>query len=135
MTYGDAGKYTTVRCWREDGDRVRFLIHRGSPPNHATICVAYNLGSGFHSWPVSERVERVRELINLMGFAIEDAMHAMVDELKHGDVAGTSEVFDEELRQLTGENLKAKLKEIDRKYTRYSPVVQGGLPSLGKRHS
>jgi len=135
MTYGNAGKYTTIRCWPDDGDRARFLIHRGSPANHATICLAYNLGSGFHSWPASERVERVRELINLMGFVVEDAMQAMVEELQHGDFVAPSEVLGEQLRQLTGEDLKAKLKEIDRRYTRYSPVVQGGLPSLGKRHS
>ncbi len=101
VTYGNAENYTTIRCWPDDGDRARFLIHRGSPTNHATICLAYNLGSGFHSWPVSERVQRVRELINLIGFVLEDAMQAMADELKRDDSTGASEDFAEEIRQLT----------------------------------
>ena len=135
MTYGSTEDSIVIRFWPEDGDRARFLARKGGPADSATMCVAYHLGSDFHSCPASERIRRVKELMNLMVLAVDEAMRAMVEELKHGDCMESSEVLSEQLRQPTGEELRARLKEIDRKYTRYSPVVQGGLPSLGKRHS
>lgn len=122
MTYGKTADRTVISCWPAAGDRVKFF-----PPKAATVSIVYNLGADFHSCPAAERSRRAVSLCKLFQSAMAEVAAEIDSEFRNGSPSI------EAPKLLTGEKLKAKLKEIDRKHSKSSLVVQGGLPSLGKR--
>ena len=128
MTHGKAKDSTVIRCWPADGDRVRFFPPKTADSGTATVSVAYSLGADFHSCPIAERKRRAVDLFKLLSTACNEAI-AEIEVVFHGDKRS----IEPPTKLLSGERLKERLREIDRKQSKQSFVVSGGLPSLGKR--
>jgi hypothetical protein len=137
MTYGNgkAENYTVIRCWPADGDHVKFFPSKCAASGVATVSIAYSLGADFHSCPATERVQRVKDLYKLLQMGLDEVAEEICQEFRKS--AAPKLPGEESIKatgeKLTGEKLKARLGEIDRKQGKQSPIVQGGLPSLGKR--
>lgn len=127
MTHGNANGFTVIRCWPADGDRVKFFPTKSAASGVATLSVAYNIGHDFDSCPIAERKRRVLNLYKLLQSALDEALHDIEAEFR-----GHARLI-EAPKPLTGNGLRKRLSEIDRKHGKQSPVVSGGLPSLGKR--
>jgi hypothetical protein len=128
MTHGEGKDHTVIRCWPADGDHVKFFPPKRGTSGVAKVSVAYSLGADFHSWPIAERKARVVELFRLLQTGINEAIDEIEVEF-HGD----KRLIEPPTKLLSGDRLKARFKEIDRKQSKQSFVVSGGLPSLGKR--
>jgi hypothetical protein len=127
MTHEKKESRTVINCRHAAGDRVKFFPPKSAASGEATIIIAYNLGHDFHSCSPAERTRRVVGLFELFKLAFSVLAGDINAEFKNGSRSIESP------KRLTGERLKAELKEIDRKYSKNSLVVQGGLPSNPRR--